>query len=178
MVKGAYKMIISRFVKFLSTGFALLTLSWGLFAYPGEPPKIYELTNTDKHYMSAQRASLDDLARIHLGRQFRNEKDADLALLQVLLDRQLVRANQKKELQAMGVIMGDFLADELKMHWIIYEDKVGRSRTLQYKDSEHFLFPMTMISRRQEVNNQTSVRDIYQRAVSVIKPKLPPAPYQ
>ena len=40
-------------------------------------------------------------------------KDRDLALLQRLLDENIVSGNQTSELQAMGIVMGDLLASEL-----------------------------------------------------------------
>ena len=140
--------------------------------------QISELSFVDKHYMEGQRTTLDNLAREHFGAQFNGNKAYDLALLQRLLDRKLVRDTQKRELQALGVIMGDHLAEELGLHWVVYEDAVGRSRALRYKESDNYLFPMTMISRRREAGNMSPVADIYQRAVGLIKPQLPKLPFQ
>ena len=143
-----------------------------------QPPRIGELSFTDRQYMAQQRASLDDLARAKLGSQISGNKDRDLALLQTLLDRNLISADQTKELQSMGVIMGDLLAKELDMHWVIYEDQEGRSRALRYKATDEFLFPITMIARRRGVGNQTPVVDIYQKAHGIIFQKIPPLPFQ
>jgi len=144
----------------------------------GELTEISELTFLDHQYMERQRSSLDDLARSRLGEQFNGNKTHDLTLLQSLLDRKLVRPDQKLELQAMGVIMGELLAEELDLHWVIYEDKVGRSRALRYKTTDNYLFSMTMISSWREAGNMTPVADIYQRAVKLIKPRLPTPPFQ
>ena len=89
-----------------------------------------------------------------------------------------MRPDQTRELQAMGVIMGDLLAAELDMHWVIYEDRQGRSRALRYRETDNFLFPITMIARRREVGNQTPVVDIYQKAHSIIARNIPPLPFQ
>ena len=149
------------------------------FCVAGEqPPRIGELSFTDRQYMAQQRASLDDLARAKLGSQISGNKDRDLALLQTLLDRNLISADQTKELQSMGVIMGDLLAKELDMQWVIYEDVIGRSRALRYKDTDNYLFPMTMISRRREAGNLSTVSHIYQRALDLVKPHLPALPFQ
>lgn len=142
------------------------------------PPTISELSYLDKQYMSQLRAELDGLARVNLGRQFNHNKDNDLGILQSLLDRKLVRPEQKQQLQGMGVIMGDLFARELNMHWVIYEDKLGRSRALRYQQTGSYLFPMTMISSRREADNRASVAAIYQRALDIIKPQLPKLPYQ
>ncbi len=111
---------------------------------------------------------MQDLATINLGRQFAGDRDPDLALLQALLDKQLVRPDQVPELQAMGLIIGDLLAAELGMHWVVYEDNIGRSRALRYRETDDVLFPMTMISRRRAAGNQTSVTAIYQKASGII----------
>ena len=165
-----------RFLRAAALAFSGILLSF--CAVAGQTLEIGKLSFLDNQYMEQQRSSLDDLARIHLGSQFSGNKDRDLALLQTLLDRKVVRADQKKELQAMGVIMGDLLAQELHLHWVIYEDSVGRSRALRYRETDNYLFPMTMISRRREAGNLSSVSDIYQRAVELIKPQLPALPFQ
>lgn len=139
---------------------------------------ISELSPLDRQYMTHQRASIEEIARRNFGHGFVGDKERDLELLQRLLDRGLVRSEQTGELQAMGMILGDLLADELGMHWVIYEDKLGRSRALRYRETDNYLFPMTMISRRQEAANQTSVAAIYQRAVAAITPYRTPLPFQ
>ena len=141
--------------------------------------RISKLTNVDREFMAQQRTLLQDLAARNLGRQFQGQRDRDrdLELLQTLLDRRVVRPEQTRELQAMGLIMGDLLATELDMHWVIYEDRVGRSRALRYKESDDFLFPMTMISRRREADNRTRVADIYQKAYDIIAERKPALPF-
>jgi len=142
--------------------------------------RISKLTNVDREFMAQQRTLLQDLAARSLGRQFQGQqdRDRDLDLLQSLLDKRVVRPEQTRELQAMGLIMGDLLATELDMHWVIYEDRVGRSRALRYKESDDFLFPMTMISRRREADNRTGVADIYQKAYDIIAERKPALPFQ
>ncbi len=169
-------MIFRAFTR--ATAIALLGLFLGAGAAADNAVSISDLSFVDRQYMDNQRLTLDDLARMNIGRQFNGNKEQDLALLQLLLDRKLVRETQKRELQAMGVIMGDHLARELNLHWVIYEDKLGRSRALRYKESDNYLFPMTMISRRREAGNRSPVADIYQRAVDLIKPQLPTLPFQ
>jgi hypothetical protein len=147
-------------------------------AWPQEKVHLGELSSLDLEFMAQQRQSLQDLAASNLGRQFNGNRDRDLELLQALLDKQLVRQDQTRELQAMGVIMGDLLAQELDMHWVIYEDRKGRSRALRYRETDNFLFPVTMIARRREVGNQTPVVDIYHKAHSLISENIPPLPFQ
>lgn len=156
----------------------LITLGTTLTAVAQGKPRISELSTTDRLFMQQQRDLLADLTSRNFGRQFNGTKDHDLDLLQRLLDQRLVRAEQTTELQAMGVIMGDTLADELGMHWVIYEDRVGRSRALRLDDSDNYLFPVTMIARRREADNRTPVVEIYQKAYDIIAPLKPPLPFQ
>ena len=143
-----------------------------------QPARVDSLSSMDREFMAQQRKRIDDLARFHFGRQLRTEKANDLDILQTLLDRGLVRPEQTLELQAMGVVMGDLLASELDMKWVVYEDKLGRSRALQFGRSDNFLFPITMISRRREVDNTETVTDIYQRALASMAAVIEPLPFQ
>lgn len=154
---------------------ALLVAAW---AAADAPARVGELSALDRQYMAQQRDSLQALATAQLGRQFTGGKTNDLEVLQLLLDRRLVGAHQTRELQAMGVILGDLLAAELDMHWVIYEDQLGRSRALRYRDSDEYLFPVTMISRRREVGNLTPVAEIYQKAHDIIAPLKPALPFR
>jgi hypothetical protein len=132
----------------------------------------------DIEFMAQQRARIDEMARFDLGRQLRGKKDNDIDILQTLLDRRLVRPDQTLELQAMGVVMGDLLAAELDMAWVIYEDRYGRSRALKLKTSENFLFPITMISRRAEVGAAVKVEQIYDKAVRLMEAHRTPLPFR
>lgn len=143
-----------------------------------QEPRVAELSQIDKQYMQRQRDSIEDLARRMSGRGFNGSPDNDIPLLQRLLDERRVRPEQTEELQAMGILLGDILAAELDMHWVVYEDPVGRSRALRYRETDNFLFPVTMISRRQTVGNNRPVREIYDNAVSLIEPIRIKLPFQ
>ena len=151
-----------------------------IFAQPllaSGTPKISELTPLDIQYIRTQKSAIQETAR-SVGQNFTGHVENDIALLQRLLDSKKIVRTMTLELQAMGFILGDLLANELDMHWVIYHDTYGRSRALRYKDSENYLFPVTMISRRREVNNLTSVRNIYNKAYETIDPLRDPIPFQ
>jgi hypothetical protein len=141
-------------------------------------PRISQLSVIDRDFIETQRDQVDALARENLGRQIHRQKDNDLEVLQQLLDRKAVKPEETVLLQGMGVVMGDLLAEELNMRWVIYEDKLGRSRALRFAQSDHYLFPITMISRRYEVGAPVDVRAIYDRAVELMQPHLPQKPFQ
>ena len=139
---------------------------------------ISELSYLDRRYMDQQRDSVMALTASHLGRRLNGDTDNDLELLQMLLDRDIVRPDMTRELQAMGIVLGDLLAQDLDMHWLVYEDNMGRSRALRYQDTDNFLFPATMIARRQEAGANTPVADIYRKAYLSIDRQREPLPFQ
>jgi hypothetical protein len=143
-----------------------------------EPPEISELSYLDRQYMEQSRSDLDDLARRRLGRQFNGNKDNDLEILQQLLDRGIVTPEQTRELQGMGIILGDLLAAALDLHWVVYEDHLGRTRALRYRESDNYLFPVTMISRRREAGNMKPVAEIYDKAYGIMAPLRDQLPFQ
>ncbi len=139
--------------------------------------RISELSYLDRQFMQQQRDLLNDLVSREFGSQFSGERDRDLRLLQRLLDERLVRNDQTRELQAMGVVMGDLLAAELGLDWVVYEDRAGRSRALRYQQTDNYLFPVTMISRRREAGNTTPVSRIYEKAVDSMRAVVPALPF-
>lgn len=141
-------------------------------------PRVSELSVIDRNFMETQRRDVDALARTYLGRQVRVQKDNDLEVLQQLLDRNLVKRDDTVMLQGMGVVLGDVLREELGLRWVIYEDALGRSRALRLGQTDHYLYPVTMISRRYEVGAPVDVRAIYDKAVSLMQPFLPKKPFQ
>ncbi|MEM9253979.1 MAG: DUF3806 domain-containing protein [Pseudomonadota bacterium] len=165
---------MSRFLRFIPLVISLATSGW---ASAQEDPRIESLSQLDRSYMANQRQQIVDLAARHLGRGITGDTDRDLAVLQALLDRGIVRDTDEETLQAMGFVLGDLLADDLDMQWVVYEDSVGRSRALFYRPTDTYLFPVTMISRRRAVGNDTSVADIYQRAHDIVTSSIPPPPF-
>ncbi len=139
--------------------------------------QIFEFTNIDKGHTQRQRANIDDLARRYLGSQLRGERHNDLRILQRLLDRKIVNPSDTAQLQAMGVVLGDIIAAELGLSWVVYEDDDGRNRALRYKQQSEVLFPITMISRRAESGAKVNVEAIFNKAVESYRPLLPALPY-
>jgi hypothetical protein len=144
----------------------------------GLEARIGELTDLDRRYLAQQREDLEDLARSELGAFFTGDPGNDIPVMQRLLDDGIVTADDRRRLQAMGVVLGDLLAEDLDMHWVIYEDRVGRSRALRYRQSDNYLFPATMVSRRREAGDRTPVQEIYDKAVGIIRPLQEPLPFQ
>ena len=153
-------------------------LAFAIPALAETPPVVSQPSQLDREFMQQQRDRIDNLSREKLGRQLGKVKPGDLEILQALLDRRLVTKDQTIELQAMGIVMGDLLSAELGMNWVIYEDRYGRSRALRLNDSDNFLFPVTMISRRVEAGAHPNVERVYDKAKNMITPYITPLPFQ
>ncbi len=157
---------------------ACLAIAGTTAAAPDPQLRISELTAIDQQYMAGQRSALEEKARAFLGRSFSGERDRDLELLQALLDKGLVRNHQTEQLQAMGIVLGDLLRQELGMGWVVYEDKRGRSRALRLNRTDIYIFPITMISRRREGGNEATVQSIFNKAVASVKRQREPLPFE
>lgn len=139
--------------------------------------RITPLSALDRQYMDRQRETVTELTLRHYGGRC-CRREAELDLLQRLMDDRIVREDDTETLQGMGILMGDLLAEELDLHWVVYEDARGRSRALQLDETDNFLFPATMISRRYESGDRTPVSTIYRKAAEAINAARPPLPFQ
>lgn len=116
----------------------------------------------DRKFMEDQRDSIDGLARRNFGGQLNGHKANDFAIMQRLLDENIVTSDQKAKLQAMGLILGNILKAEYGLTWIVYFDKYGRSRSLQVPGyDKDFIFPVTQVSRKAEVGIRVNIGEVY-----------------
>ena len=136
--------------------------------------RIEPLSAIDQQFMDEQRNRVEALAN-RLGRRLSGDTERDLDTLQTIIDRDLINHEDRLSLQALGVVFGDLLASELDMHWIVYRDRAGRSRALQYRNDATYLFPVTMISRRVEAQSVRPVADLFQTTVNDTRRLLPGA---
>lgn len=140
----------------------------------GEPlsRRIEPLTAIDRQFMSDQRMRVEQIAN-QIGRRLSGNTTRDIDTLQRLLDRKLVSTDDTLTLQAMGIVLGDLIATSLQLDWVVYRDRAGRSRALHFHDSEVFLFPVTMISRRFEAGAQIDIKRLFDKTVTETRQQLP-----
>lgn len=136
--------------------------------------RINPLSTIDRHYMAEQRAAVEALAN-RLGTRISGHPERDLQTLQTLLDRQWVPRDDIETQQAMGMVLGDLLAKTLDMDWVVYRDRAGRSRALNYRNTDVIVFPVTMIAKRYSVGAPVSVQALYDKALAETGPRLPGA---
>jgi len=145
---------------------------------PGEAEwRTEPLSAIDQQFMASQRQTVESLAN-KLGRSLSGATQRDLDTLQLILDRHLIEQEDVLTLQALGVVLGDLLGDELNMEWVVYRDRAGRSRALRYLTSDVFVFPVTLISRRWSVGSNKAVAAIYQDTVDATASRLPGAAWR
>lgn len=132
---------------------------------------------TDRTFIDRQVDSIDQMARTRIGSQVRGNL-SDLDMLQSIIDQDLISSSDTQSLQALGAVMGRVLAADIpSLQWKIYIDPVGRSRALCIVDTQHCLFPMTMLSRRMSTGLKPDVHKVYEGAIDLIEEYLPHAPY-
>lgn len=154
---------------------ALLLFSW--LPVQADEAEISDFSWMDRNHMAQQVKKVDDLARQGVGSQIREDK-SDLDTLQRIVDRDLVAQDNPLLMQAMGAVLGNVMAGEVKeLEWKIYEDNRGRSRALCVEGTDDCLFPITMLSRRMEVGLKPDVHKIYRDALEMVEPLLPEMPY-
>jgi hypothetical protein len=134
--------------------------------------KVSELTWADENDLARKEQAVERLGQRHFGQSLRHNI-TDLELLQRIADRKLIKQNDVENLQALGVVLGNTLKNELGLEWKVYTDAKGRSRAVCVPDTEYCLFPMTMLSRRLEVGVPVDVDQVYADAVEAIDPYLP-----
>ena len=146
--------------------------SWSVAQNPNFDVLIESPTAIDRQFMADQRMRVERLAN-RLGRGLTGVVDRDLDTLQRILDDRLVPAEDTLTLQAMGVVFGDLLGDHLDMAWVVYRDHKGRSRALRYRQMDVYLFPVTMISRRQEGGSERRLKPLFDDTVRDTRLLLP-----
>lgn len=131
-----------------------------------------DLRPLDVRHLQSQKDSIEELVRSKFGARIRGNK-SDLHSLQRIIDRGLIDKDDRLKLQAMGAVLGDVFVNENKMEWKVIEDSFGRSRAVCIKDSEHCLYPITMLSRRMQVGLLPRVDKVYNKALSLIEDHFP-----
>jgi hypothetical protein len=124
--------------------------------------------------MNEQRKTVESLAN-RLGRRLSGNTTRDLETLQRVIDLRWVDSEDVQTQQALGIVFGDLLANELDLDWVIYRDRAGRSRALRYRDQDIYVFPITMLSRRLSAGAQLSVSDLFEEQLKRQRQKLPGA---
>jgi hypothetical protein len=132
-------------------------------------PKFTELSQDDIASLNKQRALVAAAAKQRYGISGLARTKADLPVLQRLIDDQAFAKTQTYELQSLGVALGDVMASELPVRWMMVTDEFGTDPTLRYKDTTIQVNALTMISKRIERDEKVSVS----RLLKITREQLP-----
>ncbi|MCV6622820.1 MAG: DUF3806 domain-containing protein [Cellvibrionaceae bacterium] len=130
----------------------------------------------DRSHIQKQIDSVEEITRRHFGSGLHGSKQ-DLKLIQRVIDRSLIKRDDRLMLQALGAVLGRVLVNEENLVWQNYEDQLGKSRAVCVPKTQHCLFPVTMLSRRMEVGLLPRVDDVYKKAMEQIADYQPKNPY-
>jgi len=123
--------------------------------------KLLALSDNEAARLAEQRSLIESYLADDESRRKYQTSAGKLGLIQTLIDNKVFTAIQTYELQSMGVVLGDVFADELGMEWIVVEDSFGETPALQYPNTTILLYPLTMISKRIEAEEEVDVFDMF-----------------
>ncbi len=123
-------------------------------------PKFAELSREDSVRLEHQRAVVAAAAKARYGTAALTRTKVDLPVLQKLIDDMAFKKSQTYELQSLGVALGDVLASELPLRWVMVTDEYGTDPTLRFKDTTIQINALTMISKRVERNERVHVSEL------------------
>jgi hypothetical protein len=140
-----------------------------------------DLTAGQIEILENMRKAAKELLQRKLGILSVNGTKSDLAAIQSLVNRRMVRLDDVIVWQNLGVVFGDVLAREFNMIWVIYEDDLGASKALRWRKTDNFLFPVTMLSKRAKYGEEINLEQIFDELSVTVdefkawesQPKLP-----
>ncbi len=95
--------------------------------------------------------------------------EGKLHLLDSIIQSKSIRPDETVELQALGVVLGDAIAQELKLEWCMFENENGRDPALIIPDTTIRIFPLTMISKRIEDGEDVDVVELFATLCAELK---------
>ena len=98
-----------------------------------------------------------------------------LRIIATVLKKGWVKPKDTVKLQSLGAVLGDVLASEATLDWVVVTDEVGRTPALRYANTSLIMYPLTMISKRVERGETVDVHALLAeslKGVARIKKKL------
>jgi hypothetical protein len=132
----------------------------------------------DEARMAKQLEDARKIIKQQFGELDFDQGEKDLALLQSLMDGNVLTAKQTYPLQCLGMVLGNVIARRSGLEWVIAEDEFGRDPALRYPGTKLLVFPLSMISKRVEKCQPvdvTALCDETVRRVYTLKQQAPPA---
>jgi hypothetical protein len=126
-------------------------------------PRVKDLNLGQKFILDSNRQNIKDLMTRRLGIVNIKQDLGDLKKIQEVVDRKIIKNGDVEQWQALGVVFGDVLVAELDLNWVSYEDELGSSKALQWKKTENYVFPVTMLSKRVQYKEKVDVFALFEQ---------------
>ncbi|WP_067733129.1 DUF3806 domain-containing protein [Novosphingobium naphthalenivorans] len=88
--------------------------------------------------------------------------EGKLAVIRANLAHHWVGPEDTWKLQALGIAMGDALAQDLMLDWVTVDDEYGRQPALHWPGTSILCFPVTMIAQRIEEGEGIDIDTMYE----------------
>jgi hypothetical protein len=134
-----------------------------------QDPEVAELSLGQQFILGGQRNEVENLLGRHVGVSRLEGNEADLDVLQQLVTKGVLAKDDVRDWQAVGVVFGDILANELGLAWVSYEDERGVSKALRWRKTMNFVFPITLFSKRNQFNQSIDMHAIYAKLVKDVE---------
>jgi len=122
--------------------------------------KFSELSHEDRKRLDLQRAIVAAAAEQRYFASSLRKTEADLPVLQRLIDDKAFSKSQTYELQSLGIAFGDVMASELPLRWVMVTDEYGTDPTLRFKGTTVQINALTMISKRLEKDEKVNLSEL------------------
>ena len=121
-----------------------------------------DLTSEDTDRLANQWSVADELVQKTCRGARLQRSEADLPLLQHVIDSQVIAPSQTYELQCLGVALGYVLVSNVAgLAWAVVDDEYGRDPTIRYRQTTLQFNVLTLISKRVEQSEAVDVSALY-----------------
>ena len=130
---------------------------------------IEDLSVLQRYALDSQRKELKDLLARKLGvLSLEGNKDDLLTLEQLILAGSFERGDVRAW-QSLGIVFGDILVAEHGLEWVSYEDDLGKSKALRWRNTDNFVFPITFFSKRVHFKERFTISEVYEEISAEIR---------
>ena len=144
----------------------------------GPQQSFRDLSPDDVAQLDKQRDLVLDVAKKRYGTNAFTKTKSDLAIIQKIVDDNVFQKNQTYELQSLGVVFGDVLATESKLHWMMVTDQWGTDPTLRFENTSIQINALTMLSKRIEDGRGVDAADLFAGVNAQVKKMIDSGQYK
>lgn len=130
--------------------------------------KVTALTEADLRRLQEQRAVVEKFLADDALRQKYQRAAGKLGTIHAVFQANVFKPNQTRELQCLGIVLGDAFVQELKGQWVMVEDQYGRDPAVRLPGTTILLFPLTMLSKRVEEGENVDVFQLFGGVVAEV----------